>query len=101
MKHHEKKRSRAGRWQARVKMLTEQEREEELNRRRRNAYAFAERFRRRLGWRLKRLKTAAGLTTYALWQMSGVSRSMLTYIEKGRSNATVHVAARRRMKNDE
>lgn len=37
MKHHGKKRNRSGRWQARVKGLTEQEREEEFKRVRRNA----------------------------------------------------------------
>ena len=59
-----------------------------------DAYNYAERIRGRLPRRLQELREAIGLSMYALWQKTGVSRDMIGRIEGGESIPTFHVGAR-------
>ena len=58
------------------------------------AHDYAERIRERLPRRLQELRDATGLSKYALWRKSGVSRDMIGRIEAGESIPTFHVGAR-------
>ena len=58
------------------------------------AHDYAERIRERLPRRLQELREACGLSKYALWQKTGVSRDMIGRIEGGESIPTFHVGAR-------
>jgi transcriptional regulator with XRE-family HTH domain len=59
-----------------------------------DAHDYAERIRERLPRRLQELCEACGLSKYALWQKTGVSRDMIGRIEGGESIPTFHVGAR-------
>ena len=58
------------------------------------AHDYAERIRERLPRNLQELREACGLSKYALWQKTGVSRDMIGRIEGGESIPTFHVRAR-------
>ncbi len=58
------------------------------------AQVCAERIRERLPRKLQELREACGLSKYALWQKTGVSRDMIGRIESGESIPTFHVGAR-------
>jgi ribosome-binding protein aMBF1 (putative translation factor) len=67
---------------------------EKMKRSRRQAWDHADRLCARVVRALKEIRQAAGLKPYALWQWTGVSRDMISCMERGKVMPGMHVIGR-------